>query len=409
MKKIIILAFDCNPYKESESLIAFNTAKYLSFYNDVTIITKPEHRRDNLDYMSKNNNIYMKFLFVDNEKYSKCYENKKGPLKILYLKKYANKWFESVNDKLRELFNEQHYDVIYRVTPNSFRIVPDLSNFKCKKILGPVGGAQEIPKQLRKLAKGKNKIIEYIHRKENLKILKNKKYKKIINDYDYIMCCNDETYNSLKHIYKKETIECLTDVGIAEEDIIEKNVKHNTQCINFLWVGRFMFRKGLDLLMNVLKEIKDYNFRFTFVGNGPDFEHIKHLAHEYNLEDKIIFTGRVEKSKINDFYRTNDVFVFPSLRESSGNVLAEALANGLPIIAFDVAGAKTIVPSDCGKLIDVNQNYNEIVRNFKNAMIYYIENKVTNQEINSCIDYARNKLEWKKKISILNSYLNRGW
>lgn len=404
MKKIIILAFDCNPYKESESLISFNTAKYLSIDNDITVITKSSHKDDIFDFMSENKNIHINFIFVDNEKYADRYIHAKGIFKILYLKKYANKWFESVNIKLRMLFKENNYDIIYRVTPNSFRIMPDLSEFTCKKILGPVGGAQEIPINLRCICKGKNKIIEFIHRKENEKILKNKKYIKKINDFDYIMCCNDETFIALKSIYNRDTIKCITDVGITENDI-NTNVKEHNKYVNFLWVGRFMFRKGLDLLIDVIKDLKDYNFKLTLVGNGPDLEHIKLLVNQYDLNDKVIFTGRVAKSEVNKYYRNCDVFLFPSLRESSGNVLAESLANGLPVIGLNIAGAKAIVPNNCGILINTNQEYNKIVNDFKEAIIYYINNGVSEELRKRCLVYAKNNLVWEIKLENLDPYL----
>lgn len=404
MKKIIILAFDCNPYKESESLISFNTAKYLSIDNDITVITKSSHKDDIFDFMSENKNIHINFIFVDNEKYADRYIHAKGIFKILYLKKYANKWFESVNIKLRMLFKENNYDIIYRVTPNSFRIMPDLSEFTCKKILGPVGGAQEIPINLRCICKGKNKIIEFIHRKENEKILKNKKYIKKINDFDYIMCCNDETFIALKSIYNRDTIKCITDVGITENDI-NTNVKEHNKYVNFLWVGRFMFRKGLDLLIDVIKDLKDYNFKLTLVGNGPDLEHIKLLVNQYDLNDKVIFTGRVAKSEVNKYYRNCDVFLFPSLRESGGNVLAESLANGLPVIGLNIAGAKAIVPNNCGILINTNQEYNKIVNDFKEAIIYYINNGVSEELRKRCLVYAKNNLVWEIKLENLDPYL----
>lgn len=401
MKRIIILAFDCNPYKESESLVSFETAKYLSKDNEISVITKPSHRNDILDYLNKNKDIHIKFFFVDNKKYADKYLHAKGPLKMLYLKKYANKWFDSVNEVLRDLFKKNNYDVIYRVTPNSFRVIPDLREFKCKKILGPVGGAQEIPDSLKVLCKGKNKIVELVHRKENAKILKNKNFINKINDFDYIMCCNEETYNSIKVIYKKNTIKCITDVGISSNDINKQN-KEKNDCINFLWVGRFIFRKGLDLLLDSIKDLKEYNFKLTFVGNGPDFEHIKSLVNKYKLNDKVIFTGRIDKSKVNEYYRKCDVFLFPSLRESSGNVLAESLANGLPVIGLNIAGAKTIVPSECGILIDINQDYNKIINDFRNAMLYFVKNSIDNKIRDRCIEYAQNNLVWEVKIGSLN-------
>lgn len=260
-----------------------------------------------------------------------------------------------------------------------------------------MGGAQEIPESLRCLCKGKNKIVECIHRKENNKILKSKKFIKRINDYDYIMCCNDETYNAISNIYNKDTINCVTDVGISNNDI-NTEIREDKDCVQFLWVGRFMFRKGLDLLIDSIKELKNYDYKLTFVGDGPDLEHIKSLVDQYKLNDKVIFSGRVDKSKVNDYYRKSDVFLFPSLRESGGNVLAESLANGLPIIGLNIAGAKTIVPSNCGILIKTDYDYNKIVKDFRDAMVYYIKNGVSIDQRNKCITYAKENLEWEKKI-----------
>ena len=46
MKKMLIIAFDCNPYLESESLIGFNTALYFSDFYDVTVITRLQSKND---------------------------------------------------------------------------------------------------------------------------------------------------------------------------------------------------------------------------------------------------------------------------------------------------------------------------------------------------------------------------
>lgn len=397
MRKIIILAFDCNPFLESESLISFKYAFYLSKENDVTVITRSKCKNDLQKWKNDNKCENLHFVYVDSKRYDFLFNHTKGIARLFFLGKYIDDWFKIVVKQIKKMETLTHYDVIYRIGPNSFRQLPDLHEFNdCQKILGPVGGAQEIPKSLMCLVHGKNKFIEYFHKKINQKTLKSKKYKYKLNQFDKVLCCNEETFNELSKIYEKKDIQILTDVGIDETKI---EIEHNkdTKNTKFLWVGRFVFRKGLDLLIDSVNIIKNLNFTITLVGDGPDYKRIKKKISKYKLNEKFVFVGRVEKNKVEYYYKTHDCFLFPSLRESSGNVLVEALTNGLPIICLAAGGAKTIVNESYGYLIDVNQNYYEIVGNFASYMTSFINNrkKIQIQNINEFC--------FKKKADILLS------
>ena len=401
MKKIIILAFDCNPFLESESLISFKYAFYLSKENDVTVITRSKCKND-LQKWEKNNKCdNLHFVYVDSKKYDFLFSHTKGIIGLFFLGKYIDDWLENAVKKIRKMISLSHYDVIYKAGPNSFRQLPDLHEFRdCKRILGPVGGAQEIPRSLMCLAHGKNKFIEYFHKRINQKTLKSKKYKYRLNQFDKVLCCNEETFDALFKIYEREDIKILTDVGIDGSDIeCGVDVDINKSETKFLWVGRFVFRKGLDLLIDSVKEIKNLNFTITLVGDGPDYKRIKKKISKYKLDEKFIFVGRVEKNKVGYYYKTHDCFLFPSLRESGGNVLVEALAKGMPIISLAIGGARIIVNDSCGYLIDVNQNYDEIVKNFSNFMKKNIKRK--SKICKKTLDNSLDDFVFKNKIKII--------
>ena len=400
MKRIAMIAFDCNPTLESESLLSFNTAYYLSKYYDVTMFTRPKGKEAIDSYMKNHPNSHLSFVYLDCPKYKKLTDRVKSIFYFYFLSKYENKWMKEVVNEISNVDQSKPFDVIYRITPNSFRVLPDLSGFDhCYKILGPVGGAQEIPDSLVNLATGKNKLVEKLHRKQNQRVLKSKKYQRKLKIFDEIYCCNEETYLALKPLLNSnQNIQVRTDVGIDKIAPIDESRQKNNP-VMLLWVGRFMFRKGLDFLLNSLKEIQDENFVLTLVGDGPDLDHIKSKTIEYGLQDKIVFTGRIEHSRINQYFEKSDYFVFPSLRESSGNVLIEALSNRLPVIALNIGGAKTIVKPNEGILVDIEKDYPSNVKAFASAVKEAIHHEDWDQH---AFDEAES-MTWLKKIEMVRN------
>jgi glycosyltransferase involved in cell wall biosynthesis len=72
----------------------------------------------------------------------------------------------------------------------------------------------------------------------------------------------------------------------------------------------------------------------VIVGGGEDEEELKRLATALNVAEEVIFVG--EQIHVHDFYPLFDCFVFPSVGEGLGNVWAEAMQHGLPVICADV-------------------------------------------------------------------------
>ena len=89
--------------------------------------------------------------------------------------------------------------------------------------------------------------------------------------------------------------------------------------------------KNQSFCVKVFSELikKELNSRLVFIGKG-DTTFLKNLAKEYNVEDKVVFTGL--KSNVGEMLNLLDVFFFPSNFEGLPIVLVEAQANGLPVV-----------------------------------------------------------------------------
>jgi len=108
----------------------------------------------------------------------------------------------------------------------------------------------------------------------------------------------------------------------------------------FLSVGRVAIEKNLPAFLDL-----DLPGSKLVVGDGPQRAE---LERRY---PKVHFVGRHEGADLAHFYAMSDVFVFPSRTDTFGLVLLEAMASGLPIAAYPVAGPLDLIDGhDVGAL-----------------------------------------------------------
>ncbi len=126
-----------------------------------------------------------------------------------------------------------------------------------------------------------------------------------------------------------------------------------------LYVGRLGEEKNLPFLLEVVREImlRQPDLYLLLVGGGPDEEEFRRLVDEWDLEHRIIFTGLVNPRKVIDYYLGADIFVFPSVIETQGLVILEAMAAGLPVVAMNREGPSSVVNSgEDGILVQPNKD-----------------------------------------------------
>ena len=132
----------------------------------------------------------------------------------------------------------------------------------------------------------------------------------------------------------------ITYLEIAFKDNAQSIEKGLVQKGQMLFVGTIERRKGLHLLLEALFILKSEtnNFFVNILGGVVESEYYESLLHtieEYGLESNVAFRGRVSEEEKELFMKTSDFFVFPSLLEGFGMVIIEAMAFGLPVVAFN--------------------------------------------------------------------------
>jgi glycosyltransferase involved in cell wall biosynthesis len=108
-------------------------------------------------------------------------------------------------------------------------------------------------------------------------------------------------------------------------------------------------RKGQNLLVEALAEIEE-PWRCTLAGplrRDPAFvDQVRRLIDRDGLTDRVDLAGPLTGTALDDAYATADLVILPSLAETYGMVVTEALARAIPVLATDVAGiAETLGPA----------------------------------------------------------------
>ncbi|HWP34035.1 MAG TPA: glycosyltransferase family 1 protein, partial [Thermodesulfobacteriota bacterium] len=111
-----------------------------------------------------------------------------------------------------------------------------------------------------------------------------------------------------------------------------------------LYVGRLAREKELDRLFRAYAALRPRfpGLRLLLVGDGPDRPR---LARTYGGEG-VVFAGRQTGEALAAHYASADVFAFPSPTETFGNVVQEALASGLPVVAVAAGGVRDVVRAE---------------------------------------------------------------
>jgi glycosyltransferase involved in cell wall biosynthesis len=122
---------------------------------------------------------------------------------------------------------------------------------------------------------------------------------------------------------EKRSAELRKEWGVKENDLV------------LLYVGRIAAEKNLQLVVRTYEALKnqDDRIRLVLVGDGPELEGIR------QRHPDVIAAGIQRDNDLATHFASGDIFLFPSLTDTFGNVVTEALASGLGLVSFDYAAA----------------------------------------------------------------------
>ena len=143
-----------------------------------------------------------------------------------------------------------------------------------------------------------------------------------------------------------EVIPCFSRVEPVSEAVCQSRIT------KIFAAGRFVRKKGFDFLLKAIPEVlaNDCRIRFQIAGDGPDFDELKLLQTELDLEENVQFLGF--RNDVPLLMKESDLFVMPSLSEPFGIILLEAMATGTPIVTTRNNGALHLLNGETAIFVD---------------------------------------------------------
>lgn len=172
-----------------------------------------------------------------------------------------------------------------------------------------------------------------------------------------LIATSSEEYENLRQLGLKQPIAVIpngvridvpTDISLDQRLPIKK-IK------TALFLSRVHQKKGLSNLIRAWAQIRSLDWKLQIAGpdEGGHLQEVMTLASELGVDKSIDYVGTVEGEKKAELYRSANLFVLPTHSENFGVVIAEALANGVPVITTRGAPWGDLETFKCGWWVDI--------------------------------------------------------
>ena len=393
--RILIIAYACEPNSGSEPGTGWNTALELSREFDVTVVTRANNEHVIEADPERKTREKLSFIYHDISDFW-IRLKKKG---ILSTQVYYGLWHWMLRKKLRDT---NDFDVVHHLTFNSFEVPPfALKNSNAKIVWGPIGGGQTAPGSLLPTLSFLDGL------KERFRSLRvqcsswNPFVRSMLWRCDAVLFANRETRQLLLEHCRGIT-DTMIDVGVDPSVFSINEVKAYSKTV--LFAGRFEARKGVMFLLEAfaLAYHRDNEIKLKMLGDGPSFEEAQSKIDELGLGKAVSLLGRVGHEQMSLELGNADVFAFPSLRDTSGAIVLEAMASGLPVVCLDHQGASIMVGDTGGRRI-VPGELDDTRQEFADAILELIHRDSASDHSDGADAHTRvaNQFSWSHKAERL--------
>ncbi|WP_158974680.1 glycosyltransferase family 4 protein [Cellulophaga sp. L1A9] len=397
-KKVILSAYSCDPSKGSEPGNGFNWADQLSKYGHQVYCITTSKGKEAIEEARKNNpNLEVAYVDLPFGLDKMYYWTQLG----MYMHYLTWQWLAYRHAK--QAHKKMNFDLTHHVTWGSLQQGSFMYKLPIPFIFGPAGGGQKAPEAFKHYF---NQHWTTEIKREKISVLLQKlnpACKAMIRRAKIVLATNLDTLNMAKAMGAKN-VEHILDAALPStffEDT-EMPTRNNKTELKLLWVGRFLPRKGILLVLEVMNELKKHpNITLTVVGDGEMRDAFLTKCKEYELENQINWVGKVPFAQVKSYYASHDAFFFTSLRDSSPAQLIEAMAFGLPIITLDLHGQSLMVNSDKGIKVSV-QKPEKTIEELTNFIVKLDHNRDELLRLSeNAYLYAKDQT-WPKKIKLVS-------
>jgi|694.fasta_scaffold29420_5 glycosyltransferase involved in cell wall biosynthesis len=282
-------------------------------------------------------------------------------------------WQFAARSIVRKIVDEFRPDVVHHVTWASDSLPTAAKAAGSVPVIwGPVGGIQKAPKRLLKYL-GFRGLCIYFVRTLVTTVMRHYFARSQAIRSSLVLCQNDETLNYFNRVAPAEL---FPNIYLEDSYIFEGLKMNSRESSKLITVGRLIPLKGHSFIMELLSSLPE-NWTLDVIGVGSDSGRMKRLAKKFGISNRVSFLGSYSNPEAIKAISDATFFLFPSLHDSAGFVLAEAQSVNTPVIAFDLPGPRAINRGGI-TLIDINSK--NLIGEWKEVILNTSSTKTNNLE-----------------------------
>lgn len=359
--KVLLSAYCCIPNAGSENAIGWNWALGIAACGHQTIvITRAIHRQAIERAREKDSIQNPRFLFHDMPPtIQKLYNIPFGNYVHYVLWQYT-----AANVALR-VHAQEKFDLVQHITWGNFRFPSFMGRLGVPFIFGPVAGGEDAPKNLRRGLGLRGRVWDSLRRASNLLLTRAPLMRATYKRATQIVVTTNETLREIPAPYRQK-VRVQQAVGIDPSGPRVSAERSSTPAtgrakLKLLFAGRLLPWKGLHLGLMALAALgsQSKDVHLAVVGSGSDESRLKRLTRRLDLEHSVSWIPWMDTDDLARLYAEFDLFLFPSLHDSGGMAVLEAMSFGLPVLCLDLGGPGISVDDTCGRVIRTRDHTEE--------------------------------------------------
>jgi len=342
--RILLSAFACDPYQGSEEGVGWTWAYQLAKAgHEVCVLTRVQNRPAIERKIPELDLPNLHFEYVGVRGVPFCM-----PGVDIYPYYFCWQW--NAYFQAKRLHRERRFEIVHHISYGVFRNPSYLYLLGIPLIFGPVGGGERSPRALRVSMSTKGKCFEVVRDVINLLPYFDPFWRLMLRRCTRIIVKTEETRSCLPRKSMERAVVTLENMIPVCSDVTGGASRGTA--LKLLFAGRLLSWKGAHLAVKAMGlALKQTTVELTIVGRGPEEARLKDEVRRLKLEDFVHFAPWMPKSEVLTLHASHDALLFPSLHDSSGTVVMEAIAHGNPVICLDLGGPAVTVDEHCSLIV----------------------------------------------------------
>jgi glycosyltransferase involved in cell wall biosynthesis len=369
-KRVLLSAFACEPYKGSEPEVGWQWAMQISRFHDVTVLTRHQYRAP-VEKVLKTlpaDRPKPEFVYFDMPEWA--HRLGKGSVG---LRAYYIFWQKKAHGVISRLHREKPFDVMHHVTIATFRYPTAIWGHGVPSIWGPIGGIESSPPRLFPWEHPVSLAVEVFRNLNNwIQAAPFAKLPKRAAASTKILVSTREMQKAFAKFGFESQL--MPTIGLETDTLSHQSHRQSEGPLRLLFVGKLIALKGIGLALEALKD-SGTNATLTLIGTGNYQATAQRMANKLGLSERVEFLGQLPREKVLNIYQEFDVMMFPSLHDTGGFAVIEAMFNELPVICLDCAGPAVGVRDGCGVKVSVEQSRARVIEDLAGAIRRYDQDR----------------------------------